>query len=46
MAGVTLGAREGVNILVVEVTLVARHGQSAPDRFSKAGSFIGHFTLV
>ena len=33
---VALGAREGVNILIVEVTFLARHLQFSPYRFGEA----------
>ena len=42
MAGVALGAREGVNVLIVEVALVACHLQSPPDRFRKTWLLSGN----
>ena len=42
VAGMALGAGEGVNILIVVVALLARHLQGSPDRFRKAWLLIGN----
>ena len=46
MAGMTLGAREGVDVLAVEVAIFAGHFQVTPDRFGKIWRFLGESFLL
>ena len=42
----TLGAREGVYILVVVLALITRHLHFSPDRFDEVRILRGDFTLA
>ena len=46
VTSVTLGAREGVDVLTVEVAIFARHCQVTPDRFGKIRCFFGELSLI
>ena len=46
MAGMTLGAREGVDVLAVEVAIFAGHFQVTPDRLGKIWRFLGESFLL
>lgn len=46
MAGMTLGAREGVYVLAVEVAICAGHFKVTPDRFGEIRRFFGESFLL